>query len=160
VSTILKDDNVNSLIKALQTVWFNKYGYPSTIFLKQGKVQVSKLEENLNKLTPLDTTVTCKSRVTMFNSETEQQWKQNQQQLSEEEFINMVNFFHDFKKPELEEILSKATTRNYDDDDKDSIQENKDETEGNFGEVFHLNNDHLTGHLRRKTIGFYRHKLQ
>jgi hypothetical protein len=61
----------------------------------------------------------------------EQQWKQNQQQLSEEEFIN--NFFHDLKKPELEEILTKATTRNYDDDDKDSIQGNKDETGGNFG---------------------------
>jgi hypothetical protein len=61
VSTILNDNNANSTMGALKTQWFNVYGYPRTIFLKQGKVQVSKLEKKINELAPLETTVTCKS---------------------------------------------------------------------------------------------------
>jgi hypothetical protein len=38
----------------------------------------------------------------MFNMEIEQQWEQNQQQISEEEFTDTVNFFHKIREPKLE----------------------------------------------------------
>jgi hypothetical protein len=101
VSTILNNDNATSMITILKNQWFDKYGYPGTIFFKQGKVQVSKLEKTINELAPLEQTVTCRSRNTTFNTDTEQQWNQNQPQISEGEFVNLVNFFHDFRKPEL-----------------------------------------------------------
>jgi hypothetical protein len=73
VSTIYNNNNANSLIEALRTQWFDKYCFPKTILFKQGKVQVSKLEKKINKMAPLETTVTCRSRMTTFNTETEQQ---------------------------------------------------------------------------------------
>lgn len=160
MSTILNSNNINSIIEVLRTQWFDKYDYPRTIPFKQRKVQVSKLEEKINKMTPLETTVTCKSQMTTFNTETEQQWKQNQHQLSGDEFVNAFNFFHDFRKPELKGKLSKATSRNSDNDNEDSSQENEDETEGDLEEVFHLTNNNPISHLRRKTIRIRRHKLQ
>jgi hypothetical protein len=94
ISTIINVNTADFLIYALKTHWFDKYGFPKTILFKQGKVQVSKLEQNINKMAPLTMTVACKSRMTTFNTETEQQWKQNQHQLPEEDFVNAMNFFH------------------------------------------------------------------
>jgi hypothetical protein len=71
VSNILNDDNTNSTMEALKTPWFNVYGYPRMIFLKQGKVQVSKLEKKIKEFAPLETTVTCKSQMNTFNTEIE-----------------------------------------------------------------------------------------
>ncbi len=119
MSTILNDDNANSSMEALKTQWFNVYGTPRTIFLKQGKVQVSKLEKKIKELAPLETTVTCKSQMNTFNTEIEQQWKQDQHQISEKEFVNAINFFHNFWKPELKGKTGEATSKNYDDDDRD-----------------------------------------
>jgi hypothetical protein len=102
VSTIIHDNSATSMITALQDQWFRIYSYPETISFKQGKVPVSKLEKKINDLAPLEQTVTCKSRINTFNIEVEQQWEQNQQQISEEEFINTDNFFHEFWEPKLE----------------------------------------------------------
>jgi hypothetical protein len=101
VSTIITLDNTDSLIEVLKTQWFDEHGFPKTICFKQGKVQVSKLERKLNEMAPLGTKVTCKSWTTTFNTETEQQWKQNQQLLTGEDFVNMMNFFHNVRKPEF-----------------------------------------------------------
>jgi hypothetical protein len=90
----------------------------------------------------------------------EQQWKQNQHQLSEEEFVNTVNFFHDFRKPELEGKSDEATSRDYNDNGTGLSQENEDEAEGNFEEIYHLANNHPTSHCKGKTIRKCRHKLQ
>ncbi len=163
MSAILTDDNINnitSIVEVLETEWFNKYGYPKTILFKQGKVQVSKIEEKINKIAPLKTTVTCKSRMTTFNKEMEQQWEQNQHQLSGDDFVNTVNFAHNFRKPELEGKRSKVNSRNYDDDNENSNQDKEEETEHDFEEIYHLTNNHLTSQLRRKTISLCRHKLQ
>jgi RNase H-like domain found in reverse transcriptase len=159
VSAILNDNNINSIMEVLRTQWFDKYGYPTTILFKQGKVQVSKLEEKINKIAQLKTTVTCKSPMTTFNIETKQQWKQNKHQLSGDDFVN-TNFFHDFRKLELDKKWDKVTSRNSDVDNEDSSQENEDETEGDFKEVYHLTNNHLTSYSRTKTIRIFWHKLQ
>jgi len=123
-------------------------------------VQVSKIEEKINKTAPLKTTVTCRSQMTTFKMEIKQQWEQNQHQLLGNDFVNTVNFFHNFRKPELERKRSKVTSRNSDDNDENSNQENEDETENDFEEIYHLTNKYLTSHLRRKTISLCRHKLQ
>jgi hypothetical protein len=148
------------MISTLKNQWFIKYSYPGTISFKQGKVQVSKLEKKINKLAPLEQTVTYKSRMNTFNTETEQQWKQNQRQISEEEFVNMVNFFHNLRKPELERKWSNVNLRDSDDDDENSDQENEDEAENDFKEIGHLTTNHPTSQLRWKTISLCRHKLQ
>jgi hypothetical protein len=152
VSTILNHKNANSMTDTLTTQWFNKYGYPRTIFLKQGKVQASKLEKKINELAPLETTVTCKSQMNTFNTETEQQWKQNRHQILEEEFVNAVNFFHDFRKPELKEKSGGATSRNYNNDDRGLSQVNEDENENNFEEIYHFTSNHPMSLSKRKTI--------
>jgi hypothetical protein len=77
---------------------------------KEGKVQVSQLEQKLNKMAPMTTTITCKSRPTTFNTETEQQWRLDQHQLLEGEFVNAVNFFHNIQNPELGETAVPQTT--------------------------------------------------
>jgi hypothetical protein len=120
-------------------------------------VQVSKIEKKINKMAPLETTVTCKSQMTTFNTETVET---KPAPTIGDDFVNTVNFFHNFRKPELDGKLSKATSRNSNDDDKDLSQENKDETGGDFEEVYQLTNNHPTSHLRRKTIRICRHKLQ
>jgi hypothetical protein len=88
------------MITALRDYWFNPYGYPKTISFIQGKVQTSRLEKIINDLAPLKQRVTCKSRSDTFNTEVEQQWKQNQQETSQEEFVHTVNFFHGLQEPE------------------------------------------------------------
>jgi len=44
-----------------------------------------------------------------FNTEVEQQWKQNQHEVSEEEFVNTVNFF--YKLQELEQKKERGDTK-------------------------------------------------
>ncbi len=61
VSTIINANMADFLIYALKTKWFNQFGFPKTILFKQGKVQVSKLEQKINRMAPLTTTITCKS---------------------------------------------------------------------------------------------------
>jgi hypothetical protein len=106
-----------------------------------------------------------------FNTEIEQQWKQNQQQTSEEEFVDMVNFFHKTRKLELERQWSSINSRDFEDNDENSEsdensdQENKDEAENNFEEnnfeeICRLTNSHPTNQSKRKSIRLCRHKLQ
>jgi hypothetical protein len=111
VSTVIKVNTADLLLHTLKNHWFNKFGFPRMILFKQGKVQVSKLEQKINKMAPLIMTVTCKSQPTTFNMEMEQQWKLNQHHLLEEEFVNAVNFFHDIQNSELSETSSHQTTQ-------------------------------------------------
>jgi hypothetical protein len=48
-------------------------------------VQVSKLEKKINDLAPLEQKMPCRSQMNTLNTEMEQQWEQNQQQISEED---------------------------------------------------------------------------
>jgi hypothetical protein len=45
VSTVVKVNTADSLLHTLKNHWLDKSGFPGTILFKQGKVQVSKLEQ-------------------------------------------------------------------------------------------------------------------
>jgi hypothetical protein len=83
-------------------------------------------------MAPLGTKVTCKSRTTTFNTETEQQWKQNQQQLLGEDFVNTMNFFHNVRKPELRERWNQYFRGKPNSNNENQNQEKEDNTEDNF----------------------------
>ena len=72
-------------------------------------MQASKLEKKINDWVPLEQKVICKRRMDTFNTEVEQQWKQNQHEVSEEKFINTVNFF--YKLQELEQKKERGDTK-------------------------------------------------
>jgi hypothetical protein len=50
-------------------------------------------------LVPLKQKINCRSRKDTFNPEIEQQWQQNQNEISEEEFIHTLNFFGNLQHP-------------------------------------------------------------
>jgi hypothetical protein len=164
VSTIATDNSATSTITALKNHWFRTYGYPETISFKQGKVQASKLERRINDLAPLEQKVTCKSRMNTFNTEVEQQWTQNQQKISEDEFTSTINFFQEFQEPELE-IKWNNTDLKY--SENTGTQLNTDEDSGNEDEPgtdledpYDLSNNQQASHSKRKAISLCRHKLQ
>ncbi len=92
-SAVITGRGPNSMISAVWNYWHKTYGYPEIFSFKQGKVQNSKVEKMINDLAPLEQRVNCQSRKDTFNTEIEQQWQQNQQEISEEEFVHTVNFF-------------------------------------------------------------------
>jgi hypothetical protein len=94
VSIITADNSITSTVTALQDYWFKTYGYTDTISFKQGKVQANKLEKKINDWVLLEQKVICKSRMDTFNTEVEQQWKQNQHEVS----ISFMNFRNRNKK--------------------------------------------------------------
>ncbi len=104
-STVITDDSTTSMITALWDYWFKPYGYPEMISFKQGKVQTSRMEKMINDLAPLTQTVTCRSRKDTFNTEVEQQWQQNQHEISEEEFVHTFNFLHGLQEPKNQGTL-------------------------------------------------------
>jgi hypothetical protein len=136
------------------------FGFPGTILFKQGKVQISKLEQKINRIAPLTTTVTCKSQTTTFNTEMEQQWKQNQHQLPEEDFVNALNFFHNIRKSELRETSSHQTTEKLNDNHEDQNQEDKERAKDDVKEFYNLICTHKARNTRRKAIKLCWHKLQ
>jgi hypothetical protein len=95
ISTVILAKNHNNLVQTLTNNWFNKFGLPREIHLKEGKVKVSQLAQRINKLTPT-TTVTCKNWSTIFNTEIKHQWRLTRPQLLEEDFVNAVNFFQQY----------------------------------------------------------------
>jgi len=99
-------------------------------------------------MAPLTTTVTCKSRPTTFNTDSEQQWKLHQHQLLEEEFVNAVNFFCHIR-----------TQWNFKSSDNPK-QEDKEGVEDDLEEVDNLLCPHKSGNPKRKMIKLCRHTLQ
>jgi len=103
------------------------------------KVQVSQLEKMINKIAHITMTITCKSRPTTSNTKTKQQWRLNQHQLLEGEFVNAVNFFHNIWNPELGETpvpqMTKQGTEKLHDVHKEQGQEDEDEVEDDLQEM-------------------------
>jgi len=164
VSAVITDNSKTLTITALWNYWFKPYGYPETIFFKQGKVQTSRLEKMINNLAPLKQTVACKSRRDTFNTEVEQQWQQNQHEISEEEFVHTIKFLHGLQEPKTKEPLSNTNggfneiTEDTSEADDDS--ENKDNPERGFRPLSHACNEHPIQQTRRKNLSLCRHKLQ
>jgi hypothetical protein len=105
-SAVIQNNSTTAMTNALRDYWFKPYGYPKTISFKQGKAQTSKCEKAINDVAPLKQRVICKTRKDTFNTEVEQQWQQNQHEISEEEFVHTINFLHKLQKPENKEPLS------------------------------------------------------
>jgi len=163
VSAVITTNSTTSTVTALWEYWFKPYGYPETISFKQGNVQTSRLEKIINDLAPLKQKVTCKSRSDTFDTEVEQQWKQNQHEISEEEFVHTVNFFHELQEPEhskdwddLHSGYHEITENNTETDDR---SEGEDESGYDLKDLYHLSNDQPIP-IKRKGISLCRHKLQ
>jgi hypothetical protein len=120
--------------------------------------------KKINDSAPLEQKVTCRSQMNTFNTEIEQQWKQNQQQISEEEFTDTVNFFHKIREPKMERkwdsINSGYSESNEENQETDESSENEDETKDNLEDLYCLNGSQPANQPRRKSISLCRHKLQ
>jgi hypothetical protein len=99
-----------------------------------------------------------------FNTEVEQQWQQNQHEMTVKEFVHTINFLCGLQKPRNEGPFSNNTGRvneSYkdppeDDDDLD----NEDKSESDFGDLDQISDEQPTNPIRRKSISLCRHKLQ
>jgi hypothetical protein len=118
----------------------------------------------INDLASLKQRVTCKSRNDTFNTELEQQWQQNQPEMSEEEFVHTINFLHRLQEPETKEPLSNTyggfNEITEDTSETDYSSENEDDTESGFRPLSHLCNERPIQQARRKSLSLCRHKLQ
>ncbi len=164
VSTITTDSSTTSTVTALQDYYFKTYGYPDTISFKQKKVRASKLEKKINDWAPLEQRVTCKSRIDTFNTEVEQQWKQNQHEILEEGFVNTVNFFYELQEPEHRKDWGDTNLGYHEitenNPETDGNSDYKDEPEYDLEDLYHLSDDQPTYQTRRKSISPCRHNLQ
>jgi hypothetical protein len=164
VSTIMPDNSTTTTVTALRDHWFKTYRYPDTISIKQGKVEVSKLQKKINDWAPLEQGVTCKSRNMTFNNEIQQQWEQNQQEISEEEFISTINFLHELQEPEQAQDWDNLNSGDHwiteDHLETDDTSEDEDEVEYDLDSSLHFGNDQMTYQPKRINISLCRHKLQ
>jgi hypothetical protein len=163
-SAVITDSGPDVTISAIWSYWCKPYGFPEVISFKQGKVQTSKLEKLINDLAPLEQRVSCRSRKDAFNTEIEQQWQQNQHEISEEEFVHTLNFLCDLQKPGNEKHVGN-TTRAFNDNYEDLPKVNEDaedgdELESDFEDLGHIGNYQPTNSRKRKSVSLCRHKLQ
>jgi hypothetical protein len=131
---------------------------------KSANQQTSKLEKLINDLAPLEQRVSCRSRKDTFNTEIEQQWQQNQHEISEEEFVHTLNFLCDLQKPGNGKHVGN-TTRAFNDNYEDLTEVNEnaedgDKLESNFEDLGHIGNDQPTNSKKRKSVSLCWHKLQ
>jgi len=121
-------------------------------------VQTSKLEKMLNDLAPLEQKICCQSRKDTFNTEIEKLWQQNQHEISEEEFVHILNFFCN-----LQNLANEKQFNDYEDLTKGKVEE-ADEDEYNFEsdlkDSLTMDNDQPIYPRKRKSVCLYRHKLQ
>jgi hypothetical protein len=164
IATISDITRPDFLIQDLQNKWFMRFGIPDTLFLKQGKVPISKLKQKINQMAPLTKTITCRIRSNTFNTDTEQQWQQTRHQLHEEEFTNAMNLFYNLQNPQLGEE-SEVTNSGYhliteDYTETGGTSEGKDGPEYDLDELLHFSDNRTTCQPKRKNLSLCRHKLQ
>jgi len=162
-SAVLSDSGIDSTVSAIWSHWCQLYGFPETILFKQGKVQTSKLESQINELMPLGHKISCQSRKDNFNPEIEQQWQQNQDDISEEEFVHTLNFFCNLQN--LARTKSSGNNQehfngNYEDlTDVEDFTGGEDDLEDDYEELPLIGNQQLHHSSKRKHVSLCRHKL-
>jgi hypothetical protein len=165
-SAVITDSGPDSMISAIWDYWCKPYGFPETISFKQGKVQTSKLEKMINDLASLEQRVSCRSRKDTFNTEIEQQWQQNQHEISEEEFVHNLNFLCNLQKPANGKQLGnnpETFNDNYEDLTEVKVEEatvDRYELESDFEDLLHIDNDQPINPRKRKSVSLCQHKLQ
>jgi hypothetical protein len=152
---VIANSEIDSTVSAIWHLWCQPYGPPETIMFNQGKVRTSKLESRINNFMPLAKTISCRSQKDTFNQEIQQQWRQNQKNISAEEFARNLNLLYNFQGPAKSETdhghLSDA--HQYLDDVEDFME---DQTDLEEEKLEALRRDDL----KRKRISLCRHKLQ
>jgi hypothetical protein len=161
-SAVLPDSRIDSTVSAIWRYWCKPYGFPETIHFKQGKVQTSKLESRINELTPLEQKISCRSRKNTFNLEIEQQPRQNQNELSEEDFVHTLNFLCNLQTPTR--TKSSDTNQghfNYGNlIDVEDFTGDEDDPEDEYEELPLLDDQQFCHISKRKHVSLCRHKLQ
>jgi hypothetical protein len=108
----------------------------------------------INDLAPLEQRVSCQSRKDTFNTEIEQQWQQNQHEISEEEFVHILNFLCNLQKPANKRHLGdtpETFNHNYNDlTDIVEATEDRDELESDFEDLLQLDDDQPINPRKRK----------
>jgi hypothetical protein len=155
---IIANSGIDSTASAIWHYWCQPYGPPETILLNQGKVRASKLESRINDFMPLEQKISCRSRKDTFNQQVQQQWQQNQYDISAEEFAQNLNFLCNLQSPD-------TTGTGYPDhrhlhDVHQNLTDDEDFTEVETDtEKEQLEKLPLINH-KRKRISLCRHKLQ
>jgi hypothetical protein len=156
--TVIANNGIDSTALAIWHYWCQPYGPPETILFNQGKVRTSKLESWINDFMPLEQKISCQSSKDTFNQEIQQQWRQNQYDISAEEFAQNLNFLCNLQSPD-------KTRTGYPDhgrfaDAHQNLTDIEDFTEDETDpEKEELEELPLINH-KRKRISLCRHKLQ
>jgi len=163
-SAVIPDSRPDLAVSAICNYWCKPYGFPETISFKQGKVQTSRLGKRINDLAPIGHKISCWSRQNTFNTEIEQQWQQNQNEISEEEFVHTLNFLCDLQKPSKTKPFDDTHTtfdRSYESltDVADSTDDSE-EPEDEFEDLLQLDNGQPIYLSKRKNVCLCWHKLQ
>jgi hypothetical protein len=163
-SAVLSDSGIDSTVSAIWNYWCQPFGFPETIFFKQGKVQTSKLESRINELIPLKRKISCQSRKYIFNLEIEQQWQQNQNEISAEEFVHNLNFLCNLQNP-ARTTSSDNNQGRFDGNCQDLTDVKdftgpEDDLEEEYEELPPIDDQQLCHLSKRKHVSLCRHKLQ
>jgi hypothetical protein len=163
-SAVLSDSRIDSTVSAIWNYWCQPYVLPETILFKQGKVQTSKLESRINELITLEQKINCQNRKDTFNPEIEQQWQQNQNEISEEEFVHTLNFFCNLQNPARTKSSDNDQGHfdgNYEDlTDVEDFTGSEDDSEDEYKEPPLIDDQQLHQISKRKHVSLCRHKLQ
>jgi hypothetical protein len=62
IATISDITRLDFLIQELKNKWFGRFGTPDTLFLKQGKVPVTKLQQKINQMAPSTKPIMCSQK--------------------------------------------------------------------------------------------------
>jgi hypothetical protein len=105
---------------------------------------------------PLGKTVNCQSNIEVFNHEVEQQWRNNQNDLSLEEFALHWNSLCNLQNP----VKAKTLGNDQDLTEVEDFDEDEVGTEGDLDRLPLINDQQLHHLKKRKQVCLCRHKLQ
>ncbi len=105
---------------------------------------------------PLEQKIRCRSRKDIFNQEVQQQWQQNRDDTSAEEFAQNWNFLYDFQGPTKSKIDPGRPNYAHQniDDRKNFLEDDTNFEEEIFETLERVKN------IKRKRVSLCRHKLQ
>jgi hypothetical protein len=147
--TFIADSGIDSMVSAIWHYWCRPYGPPETILVNQGKVRTSKLESRINGFMPLEQKISCQSQKDIFNQEIQQQWLQNQYDISAEEFAQNLNFFCNLQGPD--KTGTGHPDQGHFDDAYQNLNDDEDFTEDETdNEKEELEKLQVTNHKRKK----------
>jgi hypothetical protein len=159
---VLANDKIDSIAASIWHHWCQPYGPPETILSNQGKVWTSKLESRINNFMPLEQKINCQSRQGIFNLEIEQQWQQNQDELSKEEFVHTLNFFGNLQKPAkpFDNNQRHFDSKYKDLTDVEDFTEDEDDYEDDYKLIPQNDERQFRQISKRNQVSLCRHKLQ